>query len=370
MARESASKPILLVSELAGYPVNSRVFGLLLERTGRPGVVAAGRLDVLEVHRQSGWETPPGEVRHLPSRPGIGRLVWLTRLLREVQPVAIWIQQEPLYRTVLETLAAARITRTRSTIVCGVCQNIFPTVQGTKRLAARWAWSRLDALAAVASASIDGIRAAGIPASILAEPLVAGVLTPPAKLDPLPAAPETAFRIGFAGRLIAAKGVDVLLHALASLPQDATLLVAGAGPEESALRKLAAELEIAERVRFLGLLARNDMWRFLASIDCLVLPSRTTPTWKEQFGMVAVEAMACGVPVVGSDSGAIPEVLGDAGIVFPEGDKSTLVRQLRSLRDSPGLRAQLRHAGRSRYEREFSLSAYSGKLARLLRLEP
>ena len=76
-------------------------------------------------------------------------------------------------------------------------------------------------------------------------------------------------------------------------------------------------------------------------LDCLALPSLTRPNWKEQFGRVLVEAMACQVPVVGSDSGEIPNLVGDAGLIVPEGDAAALAAALRRLRDDAVLRASL-----------------------------
>ena len=76
-----------------------------------------------------------------------------------------------------------------------------------------------------------------------------------------------------------------------------------------------------------------------------MLPSRTTPVWKEQFGRVLAEAMACKVPVIGSDSGAIREVIGDAGLIFPEGNVAALADCLRLLNASPSLRHDLAERG-------------------------
>jgi glycosyltransferase involved in cell wall biosynthesis len=87
---------------------------------------------------------------------------------------------------------------------------------------------------------------------------------------------------------------------------------------------------------------------WMAALDCLVLPSRTTPRWKEQFGRVLVEAMACEVAVVGSDSGEIPRVIGGGGVVFPEGDTAALGRGLEALAGSTELRRRLGAAGRAR----------------------
>jgi len=83
-------------------------------------------------------------------------------------------------------------------------------------------------------------------------------------------------------------------------------------------------------------------------LDALVLPSLTRPNWKEQFGRVLVEAMACGVPVVGSDSGEIPNVIGEAGMIFAEGDVWALRARLSRLMADPALREELARKGRER----------------------
>ena len=99
-------------------------------------------------------------------------------------------------------------------------------------------------------------------------------------------------------------------------------------------------------------------WPWYAQFDVLVLPSHTTATWKEQFGRVIIEALWCGVPVVGSDSGEIPWLIGltGGGLRFPEGDPNTR-RRLTELRTSPELRRQLTRTGRAAVERMFSVPA-------------
>lgn len=158
--------------------------------------------------------------------------------------------------------------------------------------------------------------------------------------------------VGYAGRLVPEKGVHDLISALA--PVERThLVIMGEGPLRAALER-SAQAEMPGRVHFTGAAPSWEMPRRLAALDVLVLPSRTTSRWKEQFGRVLVEAMACGVPVVGSDSGEIPRVIGDAGIVIPEGDVSAWSAALACLRDAPHRRAELGARGRDRVKCHFT----------------
>jgi glycosyltransferase involved in cell wall biosynthesis len=154
--------------------------------------------------------------------------------------------------------------------------------------------------------------------------------------------------IGFAGRLVVAKGILILLEALARLGGDWELRIAGVGEAQAQALALATRLGVADRVVFLGQQPSTAMPELLRSFDLLIVPSLTTTRWKEQFGRLLVEAMACGVPVIGSDSGEIPHVIGDAGIVVPEGDVEALRGAIARLRDDAQERAELIRAGRAR----------------------
>ncbi len=154
------------------------------------------------------------------------------------------------------------------------------------------------------------------------------------------------FVVGYAGRLVAEKGLRTLAEATRNLP-DTELLIAGSGPIE-------AELARQPHVTLLGVLQRRDMDRFWQGIGLLVLPSLTTPRWAEQFGRVLVEAMGRGLPVIGSSSGAIPEVIGDAGLIFPEGDAPALAAAIQRIRDSAALRGEMIARGLERARRCYS----------------
>jgi glycosyltransferase involved in cell wall biosynthesis len=173
------------------------------------------------------------------------------------------------------------------------------------------------------------------------------------------------FTIGFAGRLVEAKGVRDLIAAVAELPFPFRLLVVGDGP----LREKLQGARLGRGTLDLRVGVRSDAMRALyAQMDVLVLPSRTTTKWAEQFGKVLGEALLCGTPVVGASSGEIPWVIETTGggRVFPEGDVAALASVLRELHDDPGMRRSLAHAGRRGVERHLSPSVAAKALARLL----
>nr|WP_249419798.1 glycosyltransferase [Rhabdothermincola salaria] len=154
-------------------------------------------------------------------------------------------------------------------------------------------------------------------------------------------------RVGYVGRLESFKGVDVAVRAVAAVA-DAELVVVGDGPERGALVALADRSGVADRVRFRGPVDHDDLGAVYAALDVVVVPSLETPAWVEQFGRVAVEAMASGVAVVVSDSGALPEVVGDGAEVVPWGDPDALAAVLARLAVDPTGRARLAAAGRAR----------------------
>jgi glycosyltransferase involved in cell wall biosynthesis len=179
----------------------------------------------------------------------------------------------------------------------------------------------------------------------------------------------SSFTIGYAGRLVPEKGLDVLLAACAALPPalDWTLHLLGDGPERDRLADAARELGIDEQVRFLGRVPSTQAAQFYRTLDVLVLPSLSRPNWVEQFGRVLTEAMACGVPVVGSRSGEIPWVIGDAGRVFPEGDAGALTAILAELAGDPAQRSALAAAGRARVLSHFTQAQVAAETAAVYR---
>jgi glycosyltransferase involved in cell wall biosynthesis len=175
------------------------------------------------------------------------------------------------------------------------------------------------------------------------------------------------FTVVFAGRFVPEKGLDTLFHAIKLLDRDVRLLMVGAGPQEYKLRSLTEQLNIKKQVVFLGPQKSSEMPVLINQADVLVLPSRSSSVWKEQYGRVLLEAMACRVPVIGSNSGAIPEVVGDCGLLFQENSVEDLVNCLRRLIDVPRLRKEFGENGYKRANTLFSQYEIARKTAEFYR---
>jgi glycosyltransferase involved in cell wall biosynthesis len=179
--------------------------------------------------------------------------------------------------------------------------------------------------------------------------------------------PSGVFTMGYAGRIAPEKGIHLLLRAAVGLGGEWRLRILGSGPEQSRLRALAGESAVLDRVEFLPAVPHAEVAAFLRTLDVLVLPSLTTRRWAEQFGHVLIEAMSAETPVVASNSGAIPEVVGEAGLLFPEGDVSALKEALARLRDDPDLSGALGARGRKRVLERFTWDRIAGKTLELYR---
>ena len=140
--------------------------------------------------------------------------------------------------------------------------------------------------------------------------------------------------IGFLGRIVPEKGIDLLLKAAAQLKQQGLsfkLVICGSGPEQPALEQAAQQLGIAEQIVWRSAVPHEQVPQELGKFDVLVLPSRTVDTWKEQFGHVLIEAMAIGIPTVGSTCGEIPNVIDHPDLVFEEESSAGLATVLSRL---------------------------------------
>ena len=170
---------------------------------------------------------------------------------------------------------------------------------------------------------------------------------------------------GFVGRLTEAKGLRTLGLALEKM-RDLSwqLVVIGAGEFQKEFEELLTRGGIRNKVHFAGYVPHAETPRWLAAMDALVLPSETQPNWKEQFGRVIPEALACGAAVVGSDSGEIPKLIKESGggLVFPERNVDALADALKTMISKPQLREELATAGREWVSANISLESVAKQM--------
>jgi glycosyltransferase involved in cell wall biosynthesis len=269
--------------------------------------------------------------------PGLGRV------LRDVKPDLVHVDEEPY------NVATFHATR----LACQVgAQSLFFAWQNLlRRYPPPFNWFersvfRRSAFAIAGSReALQVLRTKGFvgPASVIPQFGVDPELFTPGDAP----APEPPI-IGFISRLVEEKGILILLTALAGLRRPWRLHVLGSGPLERKAHQRAAQLGVSERITWERGIPSTLVPERLRTFTVLAQPSLTRRHWKEQFGRAVMEAMACGVPVVGFASGEIPNVMGDAGLVVPEGDVAQLRQALARVLDDAELRQDLRRRGRAR----------------------
>lgn len=303
---------------------------MLLERAYTDGY----RLEVVPIIRNGDF--------HLHCYRNIG--AWM----RAFQPDIVHIDEEPYNLSAWQALFHAR--RVGAKTLFFSWQNLERRYPPPFSWGERWVLNTVDYAIAGTQSAADVWRAKGYRGrmAVIAQFGTDASLFQPAER------PARPFTVGFFGRLVEEKGAHVLIEAVARLGGGTRLIILGGGPERERLESQARSLGLADCVEFRVQVPSTEVAAQYHDIDVLALPSLTRPHWKEQFGRVLVEAMASGVPVVGSDSGAIPGVIGDAGLVVPEGDVSALSAALGRLRDEPGLYADLRARGRQRAVETFT----------------
>jgi glycosyltransferase involved in cell wall biosynthesis len=284
------------------------------------------------------------------------RHVYLTGLieaLRAEKPDVIDLYEEPFSLVALQTLMLRKLLAPNAAIVFYSAVNVHRQW--------RWPYRWIERMVL---RHADG---AHVPNQDVAPILRAkGFADRPIKVIPLGVDPDRFShakpmglpdvpgpRVGFVGRLEPVKGLDVLIDAFALLSTTPSLVIAGDGPERDRLQARIGARE--SRVRIIPPVPYQDLPALLKSLDILVLPSVTIlPLHREQFGRVLVEAMAAGVAVIGSSSGAIPEVIGDAGLVVPERDPAALAAAIDRLLANSDLRQDLTERGRQRVRTRFA----------------
>ena len=323
-------------------------------------------------------------------RLDVGSVIWpgyenrafftggLAGAIRRARPDILHLWEEPFSFIALQALLLRRVLAPRAKSLFFSSDNLARDFRYPYRPSAvyaaieRWVHGQCEVGTAVSGEVVDVLRAKGYRGPI---DIVPHGLDLEAYVEPNPERRAAARErigargvvIGFAGRLLPMKGIDVLLRAAAvmaarSEPREFTVVVMGEGPDRERLGAFANDLAIGDHVLFLPSVPHESIPAALEAFDVTVVPSLSTPKWKEQFGRAALEAMAAGSAVVVSSSGALPYVVGDAGVVTPEGDAEALAEVLSRLVASPAERDARGARGRERARDAFTWRAIAAGL--------
>lgn len=376
----TAAKRLLFCSWYAFDPATWAVLEKLVKVHGYEAtVLAPASVYVGKVYSPTGYLTPDridrsaADIRLLPlidpQTPTNGFAPGpLSQALADLRPDAIWIYGEPtdgITRQILKHF----YFRTSVTIACFLAENLWQRPPQSQRIKAQILCHRINALLACGSASSQNAYQVFMPRRVKSytvfmpnfDPREIGVgnFQLPRNLND--------FWIGFVGKLSEEKGWQVLLEALTQLPERVKAIFVGEGPDLEKLQALTTSRGLQDRLVIAGALGPPDVRAVYAQVDVVVVPSLTTPRWMEQFGRVIAEAMAAGKPVVGSSSGAIPEVIADAGLIVDEGNAEMLTAALEQLLDDKDLLNRLSEKARQRFVEEFSIDVYAQRLDKILR---
>jgi glycosyltransferase involved in cell wall biosynthesis len=310
----------------------------------------------------AGVRTVPIHVRG-STAPG-GDPVWsrapLRRLLTDFRPELLQIEEEPWTRAAATAAALARRLHLPYTVLTR------ESLPGSHGALARLRRSRVlrHARGLIAVNELAAKRVARQhPSLALGVIPQVGVSVPLQTARPV----RSGLTIGFLGRLLPEKGLDLVFRACVKLIGRWSIIVVGTGPAQEELEALAERLGIAGRVSWLGSLPRRRVDEVWPLLDCVVLPSRTAPHWIEGTPRAALEAMANGLPVIASTAGALPETVGEAGLLVAEEDVEALAEALQRLHDQPAERERLAAEGRRRVMSVYTDAAIAEKTLRFWR---
>jgi glycosyltransferase involved in cell wall biosynthesis/GT2 family glycosyltransferase len=269
----------------------------------------------------------------------------LFRLLRSGELDLLDLHEEPASLATGELLLLRHLARCEAPFLLYSAQNIEKRYPPPFRWIERWALRHAAGVHVCNEEAGAILRRKGLQGEV--EVLGLGVELEDFERPRVAASPPV---VGFVGRLERYKGVHVLVEAMASVP-GARLRLVGDGPMAAALEAQVQRLGLADRVELQGFVAQEDVAEQLRHLDVLVVPSIPNERWTEQFGRVAVEAMAAGVPVVVSRAGALPDVVGEAGLLVEPDDPAALAAAIRGLLADPAEAGRLAARARVRVER-------------------
>jgi L-malate glycosyltransferase len=360
---------LLVVSHACVTPINQSFFADLVSVTKWKlslVVPSSWKNEYKSGIRPEAWPGLEASIRPLPvmlagNIPLHFYRSWLVGLLRQERPDAIYVHHEPYALATFQTYLANSVTGGKP-IGFYAAQNILKKNPFPFEVCERLVFDKSKFAFPVTEGALSILRAKGYSGKAHVLPLAVDTNVYKPRTDLASARRQEMgigadeYVIGYLGRLVEEKGLVTLLKSLKKLPFDRwRCLLVGAGPHEATLRAMVTELGCSHQVKFVGYVPHDQAPKWLSLFDVLVLASETRPRWKEQFGRVLLEALACGTPVVGSNSGEIPTVITKTGggMIFPEGDSDALAEKLIFLREEPGMRKELMVRGQTTVRNEY-----------------
>jgi glycosyltransferase involved in cell wall biosynthesis len=261
----------------------------------------------------------------------------LRRVIDELSPDVLHLWEEPWGAVALQATLLCQRSSSKTALILETEQNILRRLPPPFEQIRRYTLKRTDMLIARQQEALEVSRACGYSglAQIVKYCVDRSCFNPGDRAQAKRDYAVDGFTIGYVGRLVPEKGLTTVLDALHSCSRNVRLLLLGDGPSRDQLQEKTAQLGLQDRVRFLPSQPQEQVAHLMNALDALVLMSVTTRTWKEQFGRVIIEAQACGTPVIGSSSGAIPSVIGGGGWVVQESDAAALAKLLDHLAAHP-----------------------------------
>jgi glycosyltransferase involved in cell wall biosynthesis len=288
----------------------------------------------------------------------------LAKVLREFQPDVIDLWEEPWSLVSAHACWLRNRLLPSAKIVMESEQNIFKNFPPPFRWLESYTIRNADFAVGRSSEVIKVLRTKGYdgPAKVVGNAVDTAVFRPLDRAACKRKLGLSGFVAGYAGRLVERKGLADMIDALAFLPDDVQMVFVGGGEFQVQLEARVRELGKGGQVRFLPSRALDELPEVMNAFDVFLLPSRTVPSWKEQFGRVIIEAHACETPVIGSDSGAIPEVVGEGGLTFQERNPQALAAAVMELKNDEARRQKLGMNGRRQVEANFTWSKVAAQM--------
>lgn len=320
------------------------------------------------IHRNLVADIPSGQAYQFCSLPTIftgkgGRYLYRTLdlTLREFKPDIIQVEEDTRGLTVFQAAAYKRLWAPKAIFIPFTWVNVETPLFRPLYCFEKFSLSQSDAVICGNADAAENIRKKGFKRPVYKIPQLGIDIDAFQYRDGLRLRNkllinQNSFVIGFAARMVMEKGPLLLIDAVAQLKGDWVLIMIGNGPVREEARHRAISLGIVDRVRFIDSLPHYELANYYNAMDVVVSSSISTSLWKEQFGLVLAQAMSSRVAVVGSSCGETPNLIGNAGLVFAEGDTSALVNQLLRLQNDKELRAKLGQLGVMRIREQYSNS--------------